>query len=215
MAASFCHIVTHEILTIGNLTDAMLNGPRSQRTRALIRKHIKPLVDDTAGLSKPFTQIAIGPKGFAELKQHVGEMAIELSAHTFTDPVFNHERAERVERIMRERMEALTPEEFQDLLRFRRMKSSSSFSEACLAFSPVWRSWFLSSTGSSDPYYFSPDLPLPVHLRQGPLSAVTIPQPWPANHSGPQDEPLLMHAGPATSILIRIHANLFIRTSPL
>ncbi|WP_369601314.1 hypothetical protein AAIA72_16135 [Hahella sp. SMD15-11] len=117
VAASFCHIVTHEILTIGNLTDAMLNGPRSQRTRALIRKHIKPLVDDTAGLSKPFTQIAIGPKGFAELKQHVGEMAIELSAHTFTDPVFNHERAERVERIMRERMEALTPEEFQDLLR--------------------------------------------------------------------------------------------------
>ncbi|RMF18013.1 MAG: DUF445 family protein, partial [Gammaproteobacteria bacterium] len=117
VAASFCHIVTHEILTIGNMTEAMLNGPRSQRTRALIKKHIKPLVDDTAGMTKPLTQMAFGPKGFAELKQQVGEMAIELSGNTFNDPVFNHARAERVEAIMRERMEALSPEEFQDLLR--------------------------------------------------------------------------------------------------
>ena len=83
----------------------------------MVRKHIKPIVDDTAGIGKPLTQLAMGPKGFASLKQKVGEKAITISESTFDDPVFNNDRAEAVEAIMRERMEALTSEEFQDLLR--------------------------------------------------------------------------------------------------
>lgn len=117
VAQSFCHIVTHEILRVGNIIEAMLTGPHGDRTRAIIKKHIKPLVDESSGISKPLTQLAFGPKGFAELKQKVGEKAIELSRTTFNDPVFNSDRASAVEAIMRERMEALSSAEFQDLLR--------------------------------------------------------------------------------------------------
>ena len=117
VAGSFCSIITHEILTIGNLINAILNGDEAERAKNLIKKHIKPIVDDTAGLSKPLTQIAFGPKGFAELKHRVGEKAIEISSHAFKDPVFNNDRAQAVENIMRERMENLSSEEFQDLLR--------------------------------------------------------------------------------------------------
>lgn len=117
VAHSFCSIITHEILTIGNIINAILNGPSSDRAKNMVKKHIKPIVDDTAGMSKPLTQIAFGPKGFAHLKHQVGEKAIEISADAFTDPVFNNDRAEAVENIMRQRMENLTSEEFQDLLR--------------------------------------------------------------------------------------------------
>ncbi len=117
VAHSFCSIITHEILTIGNIINATLNGSSADRAKNMIKKHIKPIVDDTAGLSKPLTQIAFGPKGFAHLKHHVGEKAIEISADAFTDPVFNNDRAEAVESLMRERMENLSSEEFQDLLR--------------------------------------------------------------------------------------------------
>jgi len=117
VAASFCSIITHEILTIGNIINAILNGDEAERAKNLVKKHIKPIVDDTAGLSKPLTQIAFGPKGFAELKHQVGEKAIEISSQAFKDPVFNNDRAQAVENIMRERMENLSSEEFQDLLR--------------------------------------------------------------------------------------------------
>jgi len=117
VAASFCSIITHEILTIGNIINAILNGDEAERAKNLVKKHIKPIVDDTAGLSKPLTQIAFGPKGFADLKHQVGEKAIEISSQAFKDPVFNNERAQAVENIMRERMENLSSEEFQDLLR--------------------------------------------------------------------------------------------------
>ncbi len=117
VAESFCRIITHEILTVGNIMNAILNGPNAERAKNMVRKHIKPIVDDTAGMSKPLTQIAMGPKGFASLKHKVGEKAIQISADAFLDPMFNNDRAEAVESIMRERMEALSSEEFQDLLR--------------------------------------------------------------------------------------------------
>lgn len=117
VAESFCHIVTHEILTVGNIIQAILDGPKGDRARNMVKKHIKPLVDETAGMGKALTQMAFGPTGFASLKNRVGEKAIEISRTSFNNPVFEQDRARAVESIMVERMTALSPEEFQDLLR--------------------------------------------------------------------------------------------------
>jgi uncharacterized membrane protein YheB (UPF0754 family) len=117
VAESFCHIVTHEILTVGNIINAILDGPKGTRARNMVKKHIKPLVDETAGMAKALTQVAFGPTGFATLKNQVGDKAIEISKTSFTSPVFEKDRARAVESIMVERMIALSSEEFQDLLR--------------------------------------------------------------------------------------------------
>ncbi|PVY75824.1 hypothetical protein C8D92_10684 [Tamilnaduibacter salinus] len=117
VAESFTYIVTHEILTVGNIIGSVLNGPNGERAQNMVRKHIKPLVDETAGMGKALTQMAFGPTGFATLKNKVGEKALELSATSFHNPVFEKDRAEAVQRIMVERMVALSSEEFQDLLR--------------------------------------------------------------------------------------------------
>lgn len=117
VAEAFCRIVTHEILTVGNIVRAMLDGPEGDRTRNMIKKHIKPLVDEATGIVRPLTQIALGPRGFATIKTRVGELAVGISAGTFKDSVFEHNRADALEKIMRERMENLPAPEFQDLLR--------------------------------------------------------------------------------------------------
>jgi uncharacterized membrane protein YheB (UPF0754 family) len=117
VAESFCHIVTHEILTVGNIINAIIEGPKGDRARNMVKKHIKPLVDETAGMGKALTQMAFGPTGFASLKQKVGEKAISISQSSFNSPMFEQDRARAVESIMVERMIALSSEEFQDLLR--------------------------------------------------------------------------------------------------
>lgn len=117
VAESFCHIVTHEILTVGNIINAILNGPNGERAKNMVKKHIKPLVDETAGMGKALTQMAFGPTGFATLKNKVGEKALEISSTSFNNPVFEKDRAEAVKKIMVERMIALSSAEFQDLLR--------------------------------------------------------------------------------------------------
>ena len=117
VAESFCHIVTHEILTVGNIINAILDGPKGDRARNMVRKHIKPLVDETAGMGKGLTQMAFGPTGFAALKGQVGEKAIDISKTSFDNPMFEKDRAQAVKSIMVERMIGLSSEEFQDLLR--------------------------------------------------------------------------------------------------
>jgi hypothetical protein len=62
-------------------------------------------------------QAAVGLEGYAGLRETVGEKAVAVSAEPFDDPFFNEARARRVESLLRERMEALPSEEFQDLLR--------------------------------------------------------------------------------------------------
>lgn len=117
VASTWCHLVTREIITIKNLVNALLHGPRSDRTRALVRSTIKPVVDEAMGLIKPVAQLAMGPSGFASLKEAVADKALRVSTDPFEDRGFNEERAAVVEAIMRERMATMPPEQFQDLLR--------------------------------------------------------------------------------------------------
>lgn len=114
---SFCQIITEEILSVELIVQAMLTGKEAPRTRAIIQRHFEELVDDSVGLIKPLTQVAMGPKNFADLKQDTGQKAIDLSAQTLKDPLFNQQRALVVKEIMSERMKQLPSEEFQDLLR--------------------------------------------------------------------------------------------------
>lgn len=117
VAESFCHIVTHEILTVSHIISAILDGPQGDRARNMVKNHIKPLVDETAGMGRPLTQAAMGPVGFAIMKQKVGQKAIEISSTPLFDSEFETDRARAIESIMVERMAALSSEEFQDLLR--------------------------------------------------------------------------------------------------
>lgn len=117
VAAVWCRIVTREIVTARNLMRALLFGPRAERVHAVIRRHLRPLVDEAVEGLRPVAQAAVGLEGYAELRETVGEKAVEVSPEPFDDPFFNEARARVVERLLRERMEGLPSEEFQDLLR--------------------------------------------------------------------------------------------------
>ena len=115
VAEVFCHIITRDVMTIKHLMAAMLNGPKKERARALIKKHIRPIIE--GGAVKMAAQLAVGPSGYIKLKRSIENKAIEISTDQFDDPKFNEERASLVANLIQERMENLSPAEFQDLLR--------------------------------------------------------------------------------------------------
>lgn len=117
VAGVWCRIVTREIFTIRALTHSMLFGPKSARTQSLIKKHMRPLVDEAVGFVKPVAQAAVGMEGFARIKDKVGEKALDVSAAPFDNHLFVEDRAVVVEAFLRDRMEGLPPDQFQDLLR--------------------------------------------------------------------------------------------------
>lgn len=117
VAAVWCRIVTREILTVRNLIGALFNGPRAERVEGVVRRHLRPLVDEAVEGLRPLAQAAVGLEGYAELREKVADKAVAVSTDPFDDPFFNESRARVVERLLRERMESLPSEEFQDLLR--------------------------------------------------------------------------------------------------
>ncbi len=117
VAQVWCRLVTQEIVTVRQIIRAMLSGSKSERTVELIKRHIEPIADQAVGALKPAAEVAVGAGGFQEIVETVGEKAVEVSSEPFDHWPFNRERAAVLEKLLRERMEALPSHEFQDLLR--------------------------------------------------------------------------------------------------
>ena len=115
VAESFARLSTAKVITLHNIMYQVVNGPRGDRTKALIKRHLKPLLN--GGVVRTAAQLTVGPEGYADLKKAVEEKAVDLAVEPFEDQGFNKERGQIVERLMSERMQALSSDEFQDLLR--------------------------------------------------------------------------------------------------
>lgn len=115
VAESFARLTTEELVTLRNIMYQVVNGPRGDRTKALIKRQLKPLLN--GGFIRTAAQITVGPGGYADLKRAVEDKAMDLAVEPFEDEHFNRERSAIIERLMRDRMKALSAEDFQDLLR--------------------------------------------------------------------------------------------------
>lgn len=109
-------LVAEELLTVEKVADAMVNGRHGTRTRAILQKHLRPMLDHSV-LLKVTAQVTVGMSGYTELKKAMNEKAVMATGHAFCDPAFNRERAPVVANVIATEMKALKPEEFQDILR--------------------------------------------------------------------------------------------------
>jgi len=112
----WARLVAEELITVEKVADAMLNGARGDRTRAIIQKHLRPLLDNSA-VMKLTAQVTVGMTGYTELKKVMNQKAVLATRDVFGDPAFNRERAPVVAGVLSEQMRALGPREFQDILR--------------------------------------------------------------------------------------------------
>ena len=117
VAESFCHIVAHDILTVGNIIEAIFDGPNGGQALDIIKARLRPLLNADAGINQTLAHMALGPVSAANLRNQLESKAVELSRFSFSQPAFQKDRARAIESIMFERMLSLSSGEFQDLLR--------------------------------------------------------------------------------------------------
>lgn len=109
-------LVAEELITVEKVADAMINGDHADRTRAILQKHLRPLLDNST-IMKLTAQVTVGMTGYTELKRVMNQKALIATHNVFSDPAFNRERAPVVAGVLSGQMKALCPEEFQDILR--------------------------------------------------------------------------------------------------
>ena len=108
--------VARELLTVEHVAAAVLHGDRASRTRAIVQKHLRPLLDDSM-LMRLSTQVAVGASGYTELKNAMYERALEASSEVFADHAFNEDRASVVAMLIEERIARLPARDFQSIFR--------------------------------------------------------------------------------------------------
>ncbi|MBI42752.1 hypothetical protein [Marinobacter lutaoensis] len=112
----WARLVAEELITVERVADAMIHGAQGDRTRAMIQKHLRPLLDSSPAM-RLMAQVSVGVTGYTELKKAMYQTAVNATGEVFADPAFNRERAPVVARVLAGQMKALEPEAFQGILR--------------------------------------------------------------------------------------------------
>ncbi|MBX6419524.1 MAG: DUF445 family protein [Nevskia sp.] len=117
VAAEYGRLIAQEVVTPRNVFEAVLRGPLSDRLYRMIHKHVQRMVDEQAGLARPFVVFAIGSARYQALKQRVAEELMRRLPETLRHLESYARDAMDLERTLVSKMQQLTPEEFERLLR--------------------------------------------------------------------------------------------------
>lgn len=110
-------LIARDVLTVSNLVDAIVTGPRSDRTRAMIHSMVAEAVDQQARLARPLIGPAAGEPRLAAVKQAATTRAVNVLEGTIHPASGYLTEAMDVANIVEQRMLELTPVQFEQLLR--------------------------------------------------------------------------------------------------
>lgn len=89
---AFLERLSHTLLAPNTLVAALLNGNKSRHTRLLIKRHVNTVLDEVA--LRTFSQITMGPEGYADIKQSLSERIPPLYLDAVNDTRFNSQRSQ-------------------------------------------------------------------------------------------------------------------------
>jgi uncharacterized membrane protein YheB (UPF0754 family) len=112
VAEVYARIVADEILTVSEFGTELLTGPQSDRTRALIERSMRPAIDRATGPLRPAVRIALGEREYESIRQSFATEREPLS-----DPKFSQKQSAAMRKLITDRIRAMPPAEFADLLR--------------------------------------------------------------------------------------------------
>jgi uncharacterized membrane protein YheB (UPF0754 family) len=117
VAEVYARIVADEILTVSEFAGELLNGPQSDRTRALIESSMRPALDRAVGPARRAVQVAIGSREYESIRHAFATEPVEHMMEPLTDPEFSRTQSTAIRKLITERIRAMAPSEFADLLR--------------------------------------------------------------------------------------------------
>jgi uncharacterized membrane protein YheB (UPF0754 family) len=117
VADVYAGVIADDIVTVGNIGEELLEGPRSDRTRQLLESSLRPAVDRAAGVIKPLVRVAVGTREYDAIRESVASEGAAYTITPLTDPEFNREQSGAVRELIAERMREMSSDDFAEMLR--------------------------------------------------------------------------------------------------
>ncbi len=117
VADVYARIIAEEVITLENIGDFLLYGPRGDRTQQMLEQAMGPAIDRAAGPARAALRVAVGTREFDAIRDQV---AHDSAAHTITpfrDHDFSQRQSERIRVLFAHRTRELPPRDFVEMLR--------------------------------------------------------------------------------------------------
>ncbi|WTL35561.1 hypothetical protein OHB26_15995 [Nocardia sp. NBC_01503] len=113
----YADMVASQIMTVANIGDELLNGPRSDRTMQMLTDTLKPAADHALGPARGAVKFFLGNREYDSLQDSFTAESMKIAPIAFADPEFNVRQGKQVQEYIAKQMSALPPPEFVDMLR--------------------------------------------------------------------------------------------------
>jgi uncharacterized membrane protein YheB (UPF0754 family) len=117
VAEVYARIVAEDIVTVANFGDELLHGPQSDRTRALIEESLRPAIDRAVGRAQSAIRLALGTLEYDAIRRAFAAEPVESMMLPLSDPEFSREQGVAIRKLITERMRAMSPGDFGEMLR--------------------------------------------------------------------------------------------------
>jgi len=117
VAKQYAEIVARDVMTVPNILDAVLRGPRSDRLLRTIHRIIEDTIDEQAGIARPVISVAVGSETYLEMKHAAADRAIRYLPDTILHAKDYAAGALDIRDTIATRMRRLTRIEYEGLLR--------------------------------------------------------------------------------------------------
>ena len=117
VADVYARIIAEEVITLENIGDFLLYGPRGDRTQQMLESAMGPAIDRAAGPARAALRAAVGGREFDAIREQVAQ---DSAAHTITpfrDPAFSQRQSEKIRVLFARRTRELPPRDFVEMLR--------------------------------------------------------------------------------------------------
>ena len=117
VAADYAALISKQLLTSGNMMEELFTGTHSDKVIELVGRYVKQEIDQQAGIIKPLVVYAMGGQKYQNLKEQVAKRIMTQLPETMKHIESYAEDAMDIRNTLVTRMQQLTPEEFEGMLR--------------------------------------------------------------------------------------------------
>ncbi|WP_081706308.1 hypothetical protein [Nocardia sp. CNY236] len=113
----YAELVSSQVITVANIGDELLTGPRSDRTMQMLEETLRPAADRALGPARPAVKFVLGSREYDSLQTTLTTEAMAIAPIAFADPEFNVRQGRQINEYIARQMATLSPPDFVDMLR--------------------------------------------------------------------------------------------------
>lgn len=113
----YSQMVADKVITLQNIGNELLTGPRSDRTLQMLEDSLRPAVDRAVGPARAAVRVAIGSREYDQIRTSLATEATGFAPIAFNDAEFSRRQSGKIYKFIVGQMRQMGPDDFVEMLR--------------------------------------------------------------------------------------------------